>query len=998
MTEDVLSGRGGSIYQLIPHWNYGMIAASIGISLLGAFTSTQLMCQARLSKYMSGVLLWTVLGSLTFGFCSIWCLHFVAMLACELDLPIGLNVPLTVMSALVAVSFTFAALASDLVWDKYNGTHRRRNLARRKDPRRNTSRGTELLAAEGRSSTEALLPLTQECGVDEDVHGGAVVREGSQSLFRNDSGADHLQKSDRRPLSPFRDYVGPKVDSLLTGILKDRETPEALPTLGSIRNQELDGTPDQSPGVMSERDDTDAFSGASSEAVLSRRSSAVTQSDASTFGLGNIMSVRVYRPTAFPGKNAFVVTAKVLYVGCTWRNITRGFLWSLAITSMHYMGILALEIPDGYFKLSILLVISSALISWVVCSVGCILMAHMETQLAQQFLFSVVATTGVAAMHFTGMKATTFWSYSEPSPLKGYPPELAAAIASIAIITCLSANYLLAHSATVARNKLAEIVHTRKKLWAAIAQKENAEAAARARSDFIASASHEIRTPLHQLQGYSDLLSRTEMSEEGRLLLYAIQHATKTLSLITSNVLDWSRLEKGEAACRPVALDVRVVCESIINLLPNRDDEVQAELMVVVTPEVPQSLFLDETYVHRILMNLLSNALKFTSLGYILLLIEMKNDRLVATVKDSGQGIPESFLPDLFEPFKQAQTRGAERGTGLGMSIIKQLLEKMQGTIEVSSRYHQADSVRQVECGSTFIVSIPTQSAMSTQQSPDQLENQPQIAILPVSNERTLQGLCMAWEKFGFNVIPVESVADLPNQLKYVWATIPFLKKNQSILKQLLEQDNFIVLIPCDSSDTFTELPGLSSAPNFIPLQRPLMWHRISQIIATAGQARSKGFLDKTVRFATEVDVMGGDGGPPQTEPISRTFTILLVEDNSINQKLGTKMLKTLGYDVLTADDGQDAVEKILEHDSRVDAILMDQSMPRKDGLTATREIRMMEEDGTLSHRRPIIAVTAVVGPEAQAMCRDAGTDDFLAKPLSLAKLEQALKQHLRFS
>lgn len=116
----------------------------------------------------------------------------------------------------------------------------------------------------------------------------------------------------------------------------------------------------------------------------------------------------------------------------------------------------------------------------------------------------------------------------------------------------------------------------------------------------IASASHEIRTPLHHLQGYSDLLSRTELTEEGKILLYAIQRATKTLSLITNNVLDWSKLESNkDALCRPVALDMRSVCESIIVLLPNKDDEAEVEVMVVIEPNVPKSLFLDETYIHR---------------------------------------------------------------------------------------------------------------------------------------------------------------------------------------------------------------------------------------------------------------------------------------------------------------------------------------------------------------------------------------------------------------
>ena len=106
---------------------------------------------------------------------------------------------------------------------------------------------------------------------------------------------------------------------------------------------------------------------------------------------------------------------------------------------------------------------------------------------------------------------------------------------------------------------------------------------------------------------------------------------------------------------------MRTVCESILVLLPNKDDEAEVELMVVVHPDVSKSIYLDETYIHRILMNLLSNALKFTRSGYILLLIEMENGKLVTTVKDTGSGVPPSFLPQLFEPFKQAQTRGSQR-------------------------------------------------------------------------------------------------------------------------------------------------------------------------------------------------------------------------------------------------------------------------------------------------------------------------------------------------
>ena len=172
-----------------------------------------------------------------------------------------------------------------------------------------------------------------------------------------------------------------------------------------------------------------------------------------------------------------------------------------------------------------------------------------------------------------------------PSSNRGYPYALPVAIASVAILTCMASTGLLAHSAIVARDKLAEALYTRRRLWAAIAQKENAEAAVVARSELVASVSHEIRTPLHQLQGFTDLLSKSELAEEDRLLLYAIQHATKSLAMgksreciparfantastVTSNVLDWSRLEKGEAICRPVLIDVRLTCETIVHLLP----------------------------------------------------------------------------------------------------------------------------------------------------------------------------------------------------------------------------------------------------------------------------------------------------------------------------------------------------------------------------------------------------------------------------------------------
>jgi signal transduction histidine kinase/CheY-like chemotaxis protein len=618
----------------------------------------------------------------------------------------------------------------------------------------------------------------------------------------------------------------------------------------------------------------------------------------------------------------------------------------------------------------------------------------VESHLGQQCLFSGVATTGVAAMHFTGMRAATFWSSAPPSEDRGYPPALATAIVSIAITTCIAANGLLAHTATVARNKLAEIVWTRRKLWRTIAQKENAEAAAAARSEFIASASHEIRTPLHHLQGYSDLLSQTELTEEGRLLLLAIQRATKTLSLITNNVLDWSKLEQdAETSCRPVALDIRTVCESILVLLPNKDDEAEVELMVVVKPDVPHSIFLDETYIHRILMNLISNALKFTTrAGYILLLIEIEQGKLVATVKDTGSGIPPSFLPHLFEPFKQAQTRGSQRGTGLGLSIVKQLLHKMDGSIRVESEHVEAGEIEPHRSGSTFIISIPVQVNAANHDTV--VHVLPKIAIFHGGNERAVEGLQIAWEKFGFDPVLVKDFDDLSGtEWKYIWTDLPFLKKNPACLHGLLGLETF-VLVPYDARNTFHQVPEILSAPNFIPLPRPLIWHSIAQRIIKASQEPRKSETPRIVRFASTVEIVAGDKDQAQ-ESTAKKCVILLVEDNPINQKLGKKMLESLGYEVLIADNGQEAIDLVTKDDANIDAILMDQSMPQKDGVTATREIRELEATRAISRRIPIVALTAVVSSTSQMLFKAAGADDFLAKPLSLVKLEQTLAAHL---
>ena len=976
-----LLGAGDSLRQLDPRWNKALIAASIAISFLGAFTSSQLMCHANMCLHPSSVFAWSMLGSLLFGFCSIWSLHEVAMLAFEFDLPIGINAPLTILSSVLAVGFTFAAIATDMLRHSY---HRKR----RRQPRKlRNLKFKRQLEWQGVPDTPSAQPLLQSEDLEDpaadsypptpNVTSPRAADESEPMLVFDSNGTANTRPAISSPTSA----------SSASSVISDRiENEDAL-------------------------DDTVLDDAESQPTQFSRDSSWLqqpsTDSSPDSFGLSGLLSIADPRKFG-QAQNPFVGTAKALYFGCTRRTLTKGFAWSLAVTTMHYTGIFALKIPAGYATFNPWLVGLSALISWAVCTVGCILLSTMETYLPHQMLFSAIAATGVAAMHFTGIAATTFYSAAPPSDLRGYPPSLANVVMAIAFVTCITANVLLAHSATVTRNKLAEIVWTRKELWRTIAQKQNAEAAARARSDFIASASHEIRTPLHHLQGYGDLLARTELTDEGRALLTSIQRATITLSLITNNVLDWSKFERStENSYQPTDLDIRAVCESLIVLLPNLDEDTNVELFVVVSPHVPSSLYLDETWIHRILMNLLSNALKFTRKGYIFLSIEVCNDELVFIIRDTGCGLDPTFIPDMWTPFKQGEVRGSARGTGLGLSIIKQLLHNMNGRIAVKSDFALAEDIGPERSGTTFTVTLPLQSAGERPASP-LLNAKPSVAILAKSTTRHIEGLVESWRAFNVNTTICSSVSEIDFEVssgafssasKYVWAEIDFLFTNVDQFDELKKRKDLLVLVPYATSDSLEGLAGIMSSSNFVLLPKPLIWHALEKRIANVTQ-KGMPAPHQALRFAPDVKVIALD---PENTVIEaqdhskthRKRTVLLVEDNPINQRLGEKMLASLNYEVVIASDGAAAIDLLLSQKLNFEVILMDQSMPRMDGVAATKKIRALEKEGKLKGRTPIIALTAVVNSDARHDFRKAGAEDFLAKPLGLDKLRDTLRRYI---
>ena len=347
------------------------------------------MCQARASIGFNAVLVWTLLASLTFGFCSIWSLHFVAMLAYELDIQIGINTALTVLSSALAVIFTFAALASDLLWETYRRERKRTNGKRRRKKLTNNSRNSQ----RGHTSDIDSRPLLGQSG---DLEDSSPEPTSDPNPFELDS----PEMEDNNPVPDNNLFRPSMLRQNSTGSKSARKI-TTLPVLEPSNNISIRHSEDNQGEIFTENaDSTTDFTDSGDHSTSGRSSSLIASSSTSTFGLSSIVNIAYL--TTSPAKNVFLLTGETLYLGCTLKNIAKGFVWSLAISSMHYAGIRALSIPDGYCTLNYAFVALSGIISWVVCIVGCILMSQMETHLGQQFLFSVAATTGVAAMHFTG--------------------------------------------------------------------------------------------------------------------------------------------------------------------------------------------------------------------------------------------------------------------------------------------------------------------------------------------------------------------------------------------------------------------------------------------------------------------------------------------------------------------------------------------------------------------------------------------------------------------
>lgn len=523
------------------------------------------------------------------------------------------------------------------------------------------------------------------------------------------------------------------------------------------------------------------------------------------------------------------------------------------------------------------------------------------------------------------------------------------------------------------------------------AAKEAAENANKAKSDFVANMSHEMRTPLNGVLGMTELALSTDPSLQMRDYLETIQQSGQLLLMLVNDVLDFSKMESGTFKLDHVHFNFQETLDFTLQALAEAAHKKNLELAAHVFPDVPDALIGDPIRLRQIFTNLIGNAIKFTESGEIVVEVRVErlsddNVELHITVSDTGIGIAADKQAAIFEAFQQVDMSATRKygGTGLGLTISKQLVREMSGRIWVESelgkgsKFHfTANFVRQPNSG------------IDDEQIPREIAGTNVIVVDDnETNRRVVEEMLASWK-----MCPLV-FGDAPTALKAIDRCRREGTEVGLVVSdfQMPEMDGLTFAEKIRDRPTCQNLPIiiLASTDTALDAKRTEELNIAAAVLKPIGKSRFFNCITAAVKdLPQEEEAPTASSPPPKLPPLN----VLLVEDGLVNQKLAKQFLEREHHAVTIAEDGQQAVEQFTG--GKFDLILMDVQMPIMDGLQATRAIRQHESEH--GGHIPIIAMTARAMTGDREECLEAGMDEYIAKPIKASELLTLIGKVLGF-